>query len=113
MKSRHRKVGHTPTRAHTHWRVEGKPLEKNGAWQPVESCFPTGFPPMCRSASCISKSKVSDRRRAGRKSQWRQGDPTTAVAVKRSDGGGFREENKVTERKHDHRKKKLGFPFWL
>ena len=28
-----------------------------------------------------------------------------------SGGGGFREENKVTGMKHDHRKSKLGFPF--
>ena len=34
--------------------------------------------------------------------------PTVA---RRSDNGGFREENKVTRMKHDHRKSKLGFPF--
>ena len=35
------------------------------------------------------------------------------AAARRSDDGGFQKENKVTKRKHDHRKKKLGFPFWL
>ena len=33
------------------------------------------------------------------------------AAARRSDDGGFREENKVTGMKHDHRKSKLGFPF--
>ena len=106
MKSRNRKVGH----AHT--RVKGKPPEKSGTWRCVESCFPAGFSPTCRLASCASESEVSDRRRAGRKSHRGQGDPMT-VAVRRSDDEGFQKENKVTGRKHDHRKKKLGFPFWL
>ena len=38
------------------------------------------------------------------KSHRRQGDLTTAT--RRFDGRGFRKENKVTERKHDHKKKK-------
>ena len=104
MKSRHRKVSHAPTRAHMHWQVDGKLSEKSNAWQRVGSCFPAGFPPTCRSASCASESEVS-----GRKSHQRQGD-LIAAAVRRSDGGGFQEENKVTGRKHDHRKSKLGFP---
>ena len=33
----------------------------------VDDCFPTGFPPTCRSASCASEFEVSCRRRAGRK----------------------------------------------
>ena len=38
--------------------------------------------------------------------------PAVAAAGARiSGGGGFREENKVTEIKHDHRKSKLDFPF--
>ena len=40
------------------------------------------------------------------KSHQRQGDPT---AARRSDDGGFLKENKVTGRKHDHRKKKIRF----
>ena len=111
MKSRHRKVSHAPTREGTCRRVDGKLSEKNGLWRRVGSCFPARFPPTCRSASCASESEVSDWRRDGRKSR-RQGDPTVAavVAVRRSDGGGFRKENKVIGRKHDHRKSKLGFP---
>ena len=35
----------------------------------------------------------------------------TAATTRISDSGRFREENKVTEMKHDHRKIKLGFPF--
>ena len=34
-----------------------------------------------------------------------------AAATRRSDDGGFQEENKVIGMKHDHRKSKLGFPF--
>ena len=89
-------------RVHTRWRLECRPLEKSGAWRRVESCFPVGFPLICRSASCASESKVSGRRRAGRKK-------SSVAVVRRSDGSdsgeGFQKENKVTGRKHGHRKK--------
>ena len=39
------------------------------------------------------------------------GKSPAAAAARISGGGGFREENKVTEMKHDHQKSKLGFPF--
>ena len=39
------------------------------------------------------------------------GKSLAAATARRSGGGGFREENKVTGMKHDHRKNKLGFPF--
>ena len=65
----------------------------------VESCS-MGFPLTCRSASCASESEVSDRRSVGQKK---------SLVARRSDGGGsgggFGKENKVTGRKHDHRKK--------
>ena len=65
----------------------------------VESCL-VGFPLTCRSASCASEYEVFDQRRAG----WKN-----SLVARRSDGGssggGFGKENKVTERKHDHRKK--------
>ena len=51
--------------------------------QRVGSCFPTGFPPTCRSASCASESEVSGRRRAGRKSHRRQGDLTAEGSERR------------------------------
>ena len=82
MKSRQRKVGHAPTRANKRERVENKPPEKSGAWRHMESCFPTGFPPTCRSASCASESKVSGGRRAGQK---------RSPAARRSDSGGAKE----------------------
>ena len=76
VKSRHRKVSHEPTRAHKRRRMDGKLLERSGAWRRVWSWFPTGFPPTCKSASCASKSEVSDRKRAGQKSHRRpRGDP--------------------------------------
>ena len=112
MKSHHRKVSHTPTCAHTCQRVDGKLPEKSGVWQRVGSYFPARFPLTCRSASCASEYEVSGRRRAGWKNHRRQGDPTVATA-RRYDDGGFRKDNKGTERKHDHRRSKLGFPIWL
>ena len=63
MKSRHRKVIQSPTRAPMCRRVEGKLPERSGACGTV----PAGLPPTCRSASCASESEVSGRRRAGRK----------------------------------------------
>ena len=108
MKSRQRKVSH----AHRHVPARGQ--QAVGEERRLESYFPTGFPPTCRSVLCASEFEVSGRRRAGRKSHRRQGDLTVAATkVRRSDGGGFRKENKVTGRKHDHRKSKLGFPTWL
>ena len=70
MKSRHQKVGHAPTRAGA-WKA-------SRVWWRVESCFPTGFPPTCRSTSCTSESEVSSRRRASRKK---------SPAARRSDDG--------------------------
>ena len=67
--------------------------------------FPVGFSPTCRSALCASESKVSGQRRSGWKSHQWQGDLMTTAAARRSDGRGFQNENKVTERKHDHQKK--------
>ena len=92
--------------AHKRRRVESRPPEKSGVWRCVDGCFPAGFPPTCRLASCASESEVSSWRRAG----WKK-----SPAVRRSDGGGrgegFRKENKVIGRKHGHqKKKKLGFP---
>ena len=85
MKSRHRKVSHAPTCAHARWSVDDKLSERSGAWQCVGSCFLTGFPLTCRSASCASESKVSNRRRAGRKSHWRwwRGDPMAEGSERR------------------------------
>ena len=105
MKSRHQKVGHVPTHAHTRRLVGGKPPEKSDAWWRVESYFPVGFSPTCRSALCASESKVSGQRRVGWKIHQRQGDLTTTAAARRSDDRGFQNENKVTGRKHDHQKK--------
>ena len=89
----------------TRRRMECRPSEKSGVWRRVDGCFPAGFPSTCRSALCASESKVSGRRRAGRKK---------SPAVRRSDGGSsgerFLKENKVTGRKYGHRKKKKGFP---
>ena len=64
----------------------------------VDDYFPTGFPPTCRSVSCALEFEVVGRRRAGRKK---------SLAARRSNGGGegFRKENKVTGRKHGHRKR--------
>ena len=89
------------SRAHMSRRVELRPPEKSGElrWpRRVDDCFPAGFPPTCRSASCASESKVADRRRDGRKK---------SPAARRSDDGGrgFRKENKMIERKHGHRKR--------
>ena len=39
------------------------------------------------------------------------GKSPAAAAARISGDEGFREENKVTGMKHDHRKSKLGFPF--
>ena len=86
--------------AHTHWRVELRPLEKSGTWQGMDDYFLMGFPPMCRSASCSLEYEVAGRRRASRKKSLvtrRSGDG--------SGGGGFRKENKVTKRKHGHQKR--------
>ena len=71
--------------------------------------FPTGLPLTCRSASCASESKVSGQL----EKSWPEKSSTeaAAVAARRSDGGGFRQENKVTGMKPDHRKSKLGFAF--
>ena len=91
-------------RAHTCRRLEHKPSKKSGAWRRVHDCFPTGFPPMCRSASCALKSKVSGRRRAGRKKspEARRFDGSGSGG-----GRGFWKENKVIGRKHSHQKKKI------
>ena len=90
MESRHRKVGHAPTHG----------TQATGEEWCVDDCFSVGFPSTCRSALCALESDVSDRRRAGRKK---------SLAAKRSnsggDKGGFRKENKVTGRKHGHRKR--------
>ena len=77
--------------------------------------FPTGLPLTCRSASCASEFKVSGQL----EKSWPEKSSTeaaavaavAAVAARRSDGGGFRQENKVTRMKPDHRKSKLGFAF--
>ena len=63
-----------------------------------------GLPLACRSASCASESEVL----AG---EELAGNSPTAATTRRSDGGGFWQENKVTRMKHDHQKSKLGFPF--
>ena len=86
------------SRPHTRRRVELGQPEKSGAWWRVDDCFPEGFPPTCRSASCASESEVASQRRAGRKK---------SLAARRSGGGdrGFQKENKVTGRKHGHRKR--------
>ena len=95
-------MGHAPTRG----------IQFVGEEWRVESCFPTGFPPTCRSASCSLEYEVSGRRRAGRKKSpaTRRSD---GKAARRSDGdgngGGFRKENKLIGRKHDHWKKKIRF----
>ena len=58
-----------------------------------------------------------DRPRAPRNMRFPVGEelagksPAVAATGRISGGGGFREENKVTGMKHDHRKSKLGFPF--
>ena len=66
--------------------------------------------------------RLVDRPRAPRNLRFPAGEelavksPVTAraraaAAARRSDDGGFQEENKVIGMKHDHRKSKLGFPF--
>ena len=82
---------HTPARG----------TQAAGEERDVDDCFSAMFPPTCRSALCASESKVSGRRRAGRKK---------SPAMRRSDGGGgsdgeFRKENKVTGMKHSHQKR--------
>ena len=55
-----------------------------------------------------------DRPRAPRNLRFLIGEDLAGKSLattRRSDDGGFREKNKVTEMKHDHRKSKLGFPF--
>ena len=83
--------------AHTHRQVELRLPEKSAAWRCVDDCFSAGFPPTCRSASCASESEVSNQRRTGRKK--------SPIARRSDGGGGFRKENKVTGRKHGHRKR--------
>ena len=98
------------SRAHTRPRVEGKPSEKSGAWRAV---FRRGFlqrvdrPRAPRNLRYLAGEELVG------KSHWRQGDPTGATAVRKSDDGGFRKENKVTGRKHDHRNKKKRFSLLL
>ena len=80
MESRHRKVGHAPEHGTQAFREEWRGRRMDG-------CFPTGFPPTCRSALCALKFKVSGRRRAARKSHRRQGDSMAAAAA---EGSGMR-----------------------
>ena len=76
----------------------------------VGNCFPARFPSTCRSALCASESGFP----AGEELVGKvTGGKEMTAATRRSDDGGFRKENKVTGRKHDHRKSKLGFPTWL
>ena len=79
--------------AHTLRCVESKPPKKSGAWQRVESCLPTGFPPTFRSASCASESEVSDQRRASRKKspptrRFDGGDGEDPTAAAATEGSG-------------------------
>ena len=69
-------------RAHTRRRVEGKSSEMSGVWWRVESCFPTEFPPMCRSASPHNLRFPAGEELAG-KSHRRQGDPTAEGSGRR------------------------------
>ena len=103
MKSCHWKVSHAHTRA--------------DAW--TTSCRRGA----ARDNTCITVSRRGfhrhvDRPRAPRNLRFPVGEelaknsPAAATTTaRRSDGGGFREDNKVTEMKNDHRKSELGFPF--
>ena len=60
----------------------------------------------CEDRPCVPRNlRFPAREELARKS------PATAATARRFGDGGFREENKVTVMKHDHRKSKLGFPF--
>ena len=86
VKSCHRKMSHVPTIPHRRRRVDDKLPERSGTWWRAWSWFPTGFPPMCRSASCTSESEVSDQKRAGQKShrrRRRRGDPMAEGSERR------------------------------
>ena len=83
MKSRHQKVSHAPTHAHTCWHVEGKLPERSSAWRRVGSCFPVGFALTCRSASCTSKPEVSGRKSHRRQLRRRGGDLTAEGSERR------------------------------
>ena len=116
MKSRHRKVGHSHTRADA-WNVSRwRRAARGGVWRPI---FRRDF------LRCVDRPHVPRILRfpveeeLAIKSHRRQGDPTAAAAAvaatmmtRRSEGGGFRKEKIVTGRKHDHRKKNR-FSFWL
>ena len=71
MKSRHQKVSHEPTSGRQAAREE----------QYVGRCFPAGFPPTCRLASCALEFEVSGRKSHQRR--WRRGDPTTEGSGRR------------------------------
>ena len=87
VESRHRKMIHASTRPPTRRCVRG-----------------------CFSARCHRR---VDRPHAPRNQRFPVGEELAgkSSAARRSGGGGFREENKVTGMKYDHRKSKLGFPF--
>ena len=102
VESRHRKMAHAPTRTSV-WTADcRREAARDGVCVAV---FRRG---------CHQR---VDRPRAPRNLRFPAGEelaeksPTAAAATRISDGGGFREENKVTGMKHDHRKSKLGFPF--
>ena len=100
MKSRHRKVGHAHTSAGAGEASRRRRVARGGAWRAV---FQQGFLRRVDRPRAARNLRFPAGEELAGKSNRRQGDPT---AARRSDGGGFWKENKVTERKYDHRKKK-------
>ena len=104
-------TGKWPTRPHTH---------------PSASAWTASYRrEAARDCACVAVFQRGchrrvDRPRAPRNLRFPTGEelvgksPAVAVAAaaaRISGDGGFREKNKVTGVKHDHRKSKLGFPF--
>ena len=105
MKSHHRKM------IHAHPRV--------GAW--TASCWrEAAIDGACGAIFWRGSHRLVDRPRVPRNLRFPAGEElagkslataTATATARRSDDGGFREENIMTGMKHDHRKSKLGFPF--
>ena len=102
VESRHRKMIHVHPRAGVWTASRRREAKRDGA---------------CGAVFLQGCHRLVDRPRASRNLRFLSGEelagksPTTAMTARRSGDGGFREENKVTAMKHDHRKSKLGFPF--
>ena len=111
VKSRHRKMMHAPTRAPT--RPHAHP--RAGAWT-ASSWREAARDGAYRAVFRWGCHRRVDRPHAPQNLRFSAGEELAgkspaAAATRKSDDGGFREENKVTGMKHDHRKSKLGFPF--